>query len=90
MPLGLLGKIVAGVTALSALAFLLMPLVADVGPGAFLAALRLGHGGSEGKAVGAMYSVLAVAAVARISVVATGFEDLSAPSTTLFWLPVIA
>ncbi|CAN5551308.1 MFS transporter [soil metagenome] len=52
------------------------------------AALRLGHPGSEGKTVGAMYSVMAVAAVGRIAVVAADFENLSVP--TLSWLPVIA
>lgn len=54
------------------------------------AALRIGHPGSEGTAVGAMYSVMAVAAMARIGVVAAGLGDFSAPSPAAFWLPVIA
>jgi MFS family permease len=53
-------------------------------------ALRLGHAGSEGKAIGAMYSVLAVAAVARIAVVAGHMQHVSAIALALPWLPAIA
>ena len=53
-------------------------------------ALRLGHAGSEGKAIGAMYSVLAVAAVARIAVVAGHLQHVSAIALALPWLPAIA
>jgi hypothetical protein len=57
---------------------------------AVAAALRLGHTGSEGKTIGAMYSALAVAAGARIAVVAGHIEHVSAIALALPWLPAIA
>jgi len=63
---------------------------AAVAMSAVAAAFRLGHTGSEGKAIGAMYSVLAVAAVARIAVVAGHIQHDSAIALALPWLPAIA
>ncbi len=51
-------------------------------------AFRLGHVGSEGLAVGAMYSVQGVAAVARIAVVTATMGHIST-SAALPWLPVV-
>ena len=54
---------------------------------AVAAALAIGHPGSEGKAVGAMFSLLAVAALARIVLVAGHFEQVPALALALPWLP---
>ena len=54
---------------------------------AVAAALAIGRPGSEGKAVGAMFSLLAVAAMARIVLVAGHFEQVPALALALPWLP---
>ncbi|HZA10667.1 MFS transporter [Mycobacterium sp.] len=54
------------------------------------AALAIGRTGSEGKATGAMFSVMAVAAMARIVLVAGHFVQHSALATSLPWVPTFA
>ena len=46
-----------------------------------------GHNGSEGKLVGAMYSLMAMAAMARIVFVAAHGEQVPALAAALPWLP---
>jgi MFS family permease len=57
---------------------------------AVTAALDMGHVGHEGRACGGLYSMLALAAAARIAVVATGVDKLSAYGPALAWTPVAA
>ncbi|MDY6998196.1 MAG: MFS transporter [Actinomycetota bacterium] len=57
---------------------------------AVAAALRWGHVGREGQAVGAMYSVLAMAALVRIAVVAGHVSQGATQMQALLWLPVTA
>jgi hypothetical protein len=54
---------------------------------AVAAALTIGRGGSEGKVVGAMFSLMAVAAVARIVLVAGHFEQVPALALAVRWVP---
>ena len=54
---------------------------------AVTAALAIGHNGSEGKVVGAMYSLMAMAAMARIVFVAAHGEQVPALAAALPWLP---
>jgi Major Facilitator Superfamily len=54
---------------------------------AVAAALALGHSGAEGTAVGAVFSLMAVAAMARIVLVAGHFEQAGALALVLPWLP---
>ncbi|MBV9091425.1 MAG: MFS transporter [Mycobacteriaceae bacterium] len=57
---------------------------------AVAAALALGHTGDEGKAVGAMFSLMAVAAIARIALVAGHFQRVPVLALALPWLPGFA
>jgi hypothetical protein len=57
---------------------------------AVAAAFAIGHTGNEGKAVGALSSLLAVAAMARIVLVAGHFAQLPALALALPWLPSFA
>ena len=52
-------------------------------------ALVIGRPGREGTAVGALFSTLAVAAVARIAVAAGHFEQGSAIAAAVPWLPAL-
>jgi MFS family permease len=54
---------------------------------AVAAAFAIGRGGSEGKAVGAVFSAMAVAAIARIVLVAGHFEQVHALAQVLPWVP---
>jgi hypothetical protein len=54
---------------------------------AVAAALTIGHPGAEGKALGAMFSLMAVAAMARIVLVAGHFAQLPALAAALPFLP---
>jgi len=53
-------------------------------------ALAIGRPGREGTAVGALFSTMAVAAVARIAVGAAHFEHGSAITAALPWLPTLS
>jgi hypothetical protein len=53
-------------------------------------ALAIGRPGREGTAVGALFSTMAVAAVARIAVGAGHFEQGSAITAALPWLPALS
>jgi Major Facilitator Superfamily len=55
---------------------------------AVAAAFTLGHRGSEGRAVGAVFSLIAVAAMVRIVLVAGHFQDVPAVAPALPWLPI--
>ncbi|WP_142391324.1 MFS transporter [Mycobacterium sp. ENV421] len=79
-------KLATDLLALSAAQFVCGCAWGAVTMSAVAAALRLGHGGREGTVVGAMYSVLAAAALVRIAVVAAGFDHTSV--SALLWLPV--
>jgi hypothetical protein len=57
---------------------------------AVTAALDIGHVGREGRACGGLYSMLALAAAARIALVATGVDKLPAYGAVLAWTPVAA
>jgi MFS family permease len=57
---------------------------------AVAAAFAFGHTGSEGTAVGAALSLMAVAAVARIALTAGHFEHVPALAQALPWLPSFA
>ena len=57
---------------------------------AVAAALAIGRTGREGTAVGTMFSMMAVAAVARIALAAGHFEQGLAITATLTWLPVLS
>jgi hypothetical protein len=54
------------------------------------AALAIGRPGREGTAVGAMFSTMAVAAVARIALTAGHFGQGAPLTTALSWLPVLS
>jgi MFS family permease len=54
------------------------------------AALAIGHTGSEGKITGALFSLLALAAFARIAMVAVELNKDPGYSALLTWLPVAA
>jgi hypothetical protein len=57
---------------------------------AYTAAVALGRTGREGRFLGTLFSVLAVAVAARIAAVATGWVQLPAISALLPWLPEAA
>lgn len=57
---------------------------------AVAAAFAIGHTGNEGKAVGAVFSVMAVAAMARIVLVAGHFVQVHALALALPWVPAFA
>ena len=57
---------------------------------AYTAAVALGRTGREGRFLGTLFAVLAVAVAARIAAVATGFAQLPAVSALLPWLPEAA
>ena len=57
---------------------------------AVAAALAIGHRGREGTAVGAVFSLMAVAAVARIALVGAGFEHVHGLAGALPWLPCVS
>jgi MFS family permease len=57
---------------------------------AVTAALDIGHVGREGRACGGLYSMLALAAAARIALVATGVDKLPAFGAARAWTPVTA
>ena len=57
---------------------------------AVAAALSIGHTGGEGKATGAMFSLLAVAAMMRIVLVAGKFVSAPSLAPALPWLPAFA
>ncbi|HUO37232.1 MAG TPA: MFS transporter [Mycobacterium sp.] len=52
-------------------------------------AFAIGHDGNEGKATGAVFSLMAVAAMARIVLVAVHLDRAASFALTLHWLPVI-
>jgi hypothetical protein len=54
------------------------------------AALLIGHTGLEGKMTGALFSLLALAALARIAIVAAELNKDPMYAAALTWLPVIA
>ncbi|WP_099024700.1 MFS transporter [Mycolicibacterium palauense] len=81
-------ELAAGIVTLVAAQFVCGAAWGAVTMSAVATALRLGHAGSEGRTVGAMYSVMAAAAVARIAVVTGDLGQGSAPALT--WLPVTA
>lgn len=58
--------------------------------GAFGAALALGHTGREGYASGGMFSMFALAAVARIGVIALALNQDAGFRAALAWLPAAA
>src|SRR2546429_2989290 len=57
---------------------------------AYSAAVALGRTGREGRFLGTLFAVLAVAVAARIAAVASGFARLPAVSALLPWLPEAA
>jgi MFS family permease len=57
---------------------------------AYTAAVALGRTGREGRFLGTLFAVLAVAVAARIAAVASGFAQLPAVSALLPWLPEAA
>jgi hypothetical protein len=57
---------------------------------AVAAALAIGRSGREGTAVGAMFSTMAVAAVARIALGAGHFAQSSPLTAALSWLPALS
>lgn len=57
---------------------------------AFSAALAMGHTGAEGRVVGAMFSLFALAALTRIGLVAEQVPVQGAARPILDWAPVIA
>jgi hypothetical protein len=57
---------------------------------AIAAALAIGHPGREGTAVGAVYALMAVAAMARIVLVARHFGQIPALTLALPWLPSLS
>lgn len=57
---------------------------------AFSAALAMGHTGAEGRVVGAMFSLFALAALTRIGLVAAQVPVQGAARPILDWAPVIA
>jgi MFS family permease len=57
---------------------------------AVTAALDIGHVGREGRACGGLYSMLALAAAARIALAATGVDKLPAFGAARAWTPVAA
>ncbi|MDH6243941.1 MFS transporter [Mycobacterium sp. OTB74] len=101
IPVMVLGTLVAAVSALAAAK---APDVVSLGVAqlisggawgcvtmsAVAAALAIGHGGAEGKAVGAMFSLMAVAAMARIALVAGGFDKVPSLVLVLPWLPAFS
>jgi hypothetical protein len=56
----------------------------------FSAALALGHTGREGRFGGALSSVLALAALGRLAVVAMEWQKAPTAQTALAWAPVLA
>lgn len=56
---------------------------------AFSAAIALGHTGREGRMTGALFSLLALAAVARIVILAAQLNTSSAFVAASAWLPVV-
>jgi hypothetical protein len=54
----------------------------------FSAALALGHTGREGRFGGALSSVLALAALGRLAVVAMEWQKAPAAQAALAWAPV--
>lgn len=58
--------------------------------GAFGAALALGHTGREGYASGGMFSMFALAAVARIGVIALALNQDAGFRAVLSWVPPVA
>jgi hypothetical protein len=57
---------------------------------AVAAALAIGHTGREGTAVGAVFSLMAVAAMARIALVAGHYEHVPSVAAALRWLPAFS
>ena len=57
---------------------------------AYTAAIALGRVGREGRFLGTLFAVLAVAVAVRIAAVATGVAQLPAISVLLPWLPEAA
>jgi len=57
---------------------------------AVAAALAMGHTGREGRVTGALFSMLALAAAARIATVAAGLQPGPASAPWLLWAPVAA
>ncbi|MGB8404234.1 MAG: hypothetical protein WCE30_09235 [Mycobacterium sp.] len=57
---------------------------------AVAAALAIGQGGSEGKVVGAMFSLMAMAAMARIMLAAGSFDQVPPVALALPWVPVLS
>ena len=57
---------------------------------AFSAAIALGHTGREGRMTGALFSLLALAAVARIAILAAQLNTSSAFAAVWAWAPVVA
>ncbi|MGZ5165199.1 MAG: MFS transporter [Burkholderiales bacterium] len=74
---------------------ILMQLIAGGGWGCVLmsavaGALAIGHTGSEGKITGALFSMLALAAFARIAIVAVELNKDPAYAAVFTWVPVAA
>jgi MFS family permease len=95
------GAVIAALAALAAYQasdltmLLVMQFVAGGGWGLVLmsavsAALAIGHTGREGKMTGGLFSLLAVAAFARIAVLATEFNKDPEFAALLTWAPVAA
>jgi MFS family permease len=57
---------------------------------AVVAAFAIGRNGGEGTAVGAVFSVIAVATMARIALVTAHGDQVPAIATALPWLPTVA
>ena len=57
---------------------------------AFSAAIALGHTGREGRMTGALFSLLALATVARIAILAAQLNTAPAFAAASAWLPVVA
>jgi len=57
---------------------------------AFAAALAIGHTGREGKMTGGLFSLLALAAFARIAVIAAELNKDPSFAGLLTWIPVVA
>jgi Na+/melibiose symporter-like transporter len=57
---------------------------------AVVAAFAIGRHGSEGTAVGALFSVIAVATMARIALVTAHGDQVPAVAAALPWLPTVA
>ena len=57
---------------------------------AYTAAVALGRGGREGRFLGTLFAVLALAVAARLAAVASGLAQLPAISALLPWLPEAA